>query len=343
MRDVAAAAGVSVSTVSRVLNGTGSISRETVARVLAAAERVRYRPSNVARSLRARRSSTFGLLISDIQNPFFTALVRGVEDVTQRNGYNVILCNSDEDQEKERKYVELLCAEQVAGAIVVPASERSHSFEAFEEMGIPFIAVDRCLESFEVDAVMVDNHRGAYDAVSHLIASGYRRIALITGPLSTTTGRVRRDGYRKALSDAGLAAEPSIERIGSYKADSGQALAGELVGLAPPPDALFVSNNQMALGALQAVYDRKIRIPEELGFVCFDDMPWAALEPISITTVRQPIYELGSTAATRLLNRVLTPDKMTRQEFVLTPKLCVRSSSLRQAGRTAPPSSTSGL
>lgn len=328
MRDVAAAAGVSVSTVSRVLNGTGSISRETIARVLAAAERVRYRPSNVARSLRARRSATFGLLISDIQNPFFTALVRGVEDVTQRNGYSVILCNSDEDPTKERDYVELLCAEQVAGAIVVPASERSRSFEAFEEAGIPFIAVDRVLETFEVDAVTVDNFRGAYEAVSHLVASGFRRIASITGPPATTTGRLRREGYRKALVDAGIEVDSSIERVGTHKEDSGESLADEILCLMPAVDALFVSNNLMSLGALKALYRRKVRMPDDVGFVCFDDMPWADLEPMSITTVRQPIYELGSTAATRLLNRVLAPDQMTHQQFVLAPTLCVRSSSV---------------
>lgn len=327
IEDVAREAGVSIATVSRVLNGSTRVNADAAARVLTAVEKLQYRPSHAARTLRAQRATTIGLLISDIQNPFFTGLVRGVEDIAQQHGYSVILCNSDEDPEKERQYVDVLCAEHVAGAIVVPASERSRSFQRLREHNIPIVAVDRRLEGRVADAVLVDNLRGAHDAVAHLLAAGYRRIGLITGPISTTTGKQRREGYRRALAEAGAPRDPELERVGTFKESSGADMALELLSLDPPIDALFIANNLMTLGALETVHARGLRIPEDVAVVAFDDVPWANLAGISLTTVSQPVYELGATAALRLFQRMQGNAELSHQEIVLSPIICVRGSS----------------
>lgn len=327
IQDVARRAGVSIATVSRVLNGTARVNADVTARVQAAIGELHYQPSRAARTLRANRSAIIGLLISDIQNPFFTTLVRSIEDVVQRNGYSLILCNSDENPQKEREYVEVLCAEHIAGAIVVPTRERTQTLRPFHEHQIPIVALDRRVEDGVTDAVLVDNEQGAYEAVRHLIANGYRRIGMIMGPENTTTGRGRRDGCRRALAEAGLPLDPQCERFGTFKAASGRELAADLLNLAEPIDALFVGNNLMTLGALEALHERNMWFPRDIAVVGFDEMPWAALSAISLTTVNQPVYELGSTAALRLFQHLQSPTPLTRQEIILTPTLQVRDSS----------------
>ncbi|HVU70269.1 MAG TPA: LacI family DNA-binding transcriptional regulator [Ktedonobacteraceae bacterium] len=326
IQDVAQHAGVSIATVSRVLNGTTYVNEEVVARVRAAIKELQYQPSRAAQAMRANRSKIIGLLISDIQNPFFTALIRGVEDVANRNGYSLILCNSDESARKEQQYIEVLCAERVAGAIVVPTSENPPKLRLFREHEIPFIAVDRRVKDSTTDAVLIDNVRGAYEAVAHLISNGYRRIGVITGPVGTTTGRERLEGYRKALREAEIVNDPSLERIDNFKGEGGYKGACALLDLAPPVDALFTTNNLMTLGALEAIHERHLRIPEDIAVVGFDEMPWAALSSISLTTVTQPVYELGSTAALRLFQRLQDPTALARQEIILAPTLQIRDS-----------------
>lgn len=331
IQDVARQAGVSISTVSRVINGTAAVTPEVAARVRAIIEALDYRPSSAARTMRAQRSKIIGLLISDIQNPFFTGLIRGVEDVAQLNGYSLILCNSDENPHKERQYVEVLCAEQVAGVIVVPTREHMRALRLFREHHIPVVAADRRVEDRDVDAVLVDNVGGAREAVAHLVANGYRRIGIVTGPLTTTSGRERLEGYHQALRDAGIPLDPAIERSGSFQEESGRRLTEELLDLEVPIDALFTANNLITLGALEALHARHLAVPDDIALVSFDEVPWAALSAISLTTVTQPVYDLGSTAATRLFQRLQHGSSLTRQEIVLAPALCVRGSSQRRA------------
>jgi len=335
IQDVARLARVSIATVSRVLNGTAYVEAEVAARVRAAAEELQYQPSRAARTLRGNHSTIIGLLITDIQNPFFTSLVRGVEDMAQRNGYSLILCNSDEDARKERQYVEVLCAERVAGAIVVPTRENQRTFKLFQEHNIPVVAVDRRVKDSEIDVVLVDNVRGAREATGHLIANGYRRIGMISGPALTTSGRERLEGYRQALHEAGLAYDPALVRSGSFKEKSGQELTRELLDLETPIDALFGANNLMTVGALTAISERGLRIPDDIALVGFDEMPWATLG--SVTTVTQPVYDIGSTAALRLFQRLQNKNTatITRQEIVLAPTLNIRNSSCPRLGVAA--------
>jgi LacI family transcriptional regulator len=329
IQDVAKYAGVSISTVSRVLNDRGRVNQDVVANVQAAVQALHYTPNRAARSLRMQQSRIIGLLISDIQNPFFTALIRGIEDVVQQNGYSLILCNSDENEQKERQYIEVLCAEHVAGAIIVPLFDNKRTIRTFNLHQIPIVAVDRKIP--DADTILVDNKRGAYEAITHLIANGYRRIGIITGPPNTTTGRERFEGYCKALDDAHIPLDPTIVRHGSFKAASGRTLAGELLDIQPAIDALFITNNLMTLGAFETLHERHLQTPQDIGIVSFDEMPWAALGPISLTTVTQPVYEIGSMAAMRLFQRLHNPNDYTQQEIILAPTLCIRDSSAMRA------------
>jgi DNA-binding LacI/PurR family transcriptional regulator len=325
IQDVAKYAGVSISTVSRVLNGRGRVNAEVVANVQAAIQALHYTPNRAARSLRTQQSRIIGLLISDIQNPFFAVLIRGIEDVAQRNGYSLILCNSDENEQKEQQYIDVLCAEHIAGAIIVPTHENLRSVRIFQDYDIPVVAVDRKVQN--VDAVLVDNKRGACEAVTHLLNNGYKRIGIITGRINSTTGRERLEGYYQALREAGIEPDPALVRAGSFKTESARVLAHELLAVQPGIDALFVTNNLMTLGALEALHERNLQVPFDIGLVGFDEMPWATLGPISLTTVTQPVYEIGSTAAMRLFQRMQNPDAFTNQEIVLAPTLKIRGSS----------------
>ncbi len=327
IQEVAKQAGVSISTVSRVLNGTARVNDEVKERVYEAIQKLDYRPSRAARSLRANSSTIIGLLISDLQNPFFMEIIKGVEDTAQRNGYSVILCNSDEDALREQRYLEVLFDERVAGAIIVPTHEQLQGLRRFQEHNIPIVALDRRIKDTSIDAVLANNVRGASEAVTHLIENGYRRIGVISGPKSTTTGRERLEGYRQALHQAGITPDPALERCGPYKAEAGRHLAESLLHLDPPIDALFACYNMVTLGAMDALHAHNLRIPDDIALVGYDEMPWASLGAISLTTVVQPAYEMGSSAALRLFQRLQNHGEFTRQEIILTPTLRIRGSS----------------
>jgi LacI family transcriptional regulator len=334
IQDVAKHAGVSISTVSRVLNGNERVNGEVRKRVEVAVEALSYHPNQAARLLRTNRSRIIGLLISDIQNPFFMGLIRGVEDEALRHEYSLILCNSSESPQREQQYLDVLYAERVAGAIIVPTREQvgEEALKRFRERGVPVVAVDRRVKDKNIDAVLVDNVQGAREAVAHLVANGYRRIGIITGPTTTTTGRERLEGYRQALQEAGIPLDSSIELRGAFDVESGERLAGQLFDQAAPVEALFVGNNLMTLGVLKSIQARGLRVPEDIALVGYDDIPWAELGSISVTTVMQPVYELGSTAALRLFQRLKNPAIQSRQEITLAPTLRIRGSSRPRAG-----------
>lgn len=325
VRDVARVAGVSTATVSRVLNDKPNVRSAIRGRVLQAMAELGYQPSRVARRLRSRRAQVIGLIISDIQNPFFTSVVRGVEDVAYAHNYTLLLCNSDENLEKERLYVDLMRAEGVAGIILSPTHEVESAANVRAEDGLPIVCLDRRLRGVAADLVIVDNVTGAYQAVSHLIRLGHRRIGLLVGPAVITSGLERQRGYEQALRDHGLPVEPELIYVGDFKQTGGFRGAETLLTLNPPPTALFAANNLTTLGALNAIHTRRLRIPDDVALVGFDDMPWApSLDP-PLTAVAQPTYDLGSTAAGLLLARIDDPGRPV-QEVILRPTLVVRQS-----------------
>jgi LacI family transcriptional regulator len=325
--DVAQQAGVSAATVSRVLNGHSSVDPQLAERVRAAVERLEYRPNALARNLRRSRTSLWAVIISDVGNPFFTSLVRGVEDVAQSSGYSVVLCNSDEDPEKEANYVTVALAEQMAGVIMSPSGQ-AEGVKRLLDAHTPLVLIDREVPGVSVDSVLVDNEHGAAEATAHLIASGYQRIACITGPATLSTAERRLRGYRQALADAGREYDEALVRHSDFREHGGYEAMASLLDAEVKPDAVFVTNNLMAVGALECLVARGVSVPDEMGIVGFDDLPWADLVRPALTTVGQPTYELGRTAAQLLAERIGQTGKPP-STVVLKTELHVRATSHR--------------
>jgi LacI family transcriptional regulator len=326
IRDVAAAAGVSPATVSRVLNGKRDVGTDLRRRVLGVVAELGYRRNGPARSLRTRAAMVLGLIISDITNPFFTAVVRGAEDQAQLAGYSVVLANADEDVAKEARYLEVAAAEQMAGVLLSPASSRQTRIDVLAERGIPVVTIDRRLAAASVDSVTVNNHQAAREATEHLIAQGCRRVGFVAGPVQTTTGASRLAGYRAALRAAGRAPDPSLTAYADFRTEGGYAGTRQLLRLGRPPDGLLISNNLMTIGGLQAIAEAGLTIPADIAVVGFDDDSWAtALRP-PLTVVMQPTYEIGRVAAELLLRRV-DGEKFPPRRVVLRATLVERASS----------------
>jgi LacI family transcriptional regulator len=323
--DVARRAEVSPATVSRVVNGRANVDPALAERVRAAMRDLNYRPNAVARNLRRSRTSMWAVIISDIGNPFFTSLVRGVEDVAQTAGYSVVLCNSDNDEAKEGQYVNAALTEQMAGVIISPTAGSPHVLRLLDA-GVPVVVIDRQMAGAEVDTVLVDNEQGAREATGHLAATGYRRIACITGPRGLFTAERRLAGYRAALDEAGLPFDPALVRHADFGVAGGHAAMDSLLAVDPRPDAVFVGNNLMTIGAVGRIFDAGVAVPEEMGVVGFDDVPWATLMRPALTTVAQPTYSVGRNAAELLTDRITDPGRPV-STVTLPTELRVRASS----------------
>jgi LacI family transcriptional regulator/LacI family repressor for deo operon, udp, cdd, tsx, nupC, and nupG len=327
LQEVARRAKVSIATVSRVLNKSDKVVPETRATVEKALRDLGYRPSRVARRLRMKdgRAHLVGLIIPDIQNPFYAEIARGVEDAAYAAEYALLLCNSDESPDKEQFYLDVMRSESVDGIVLPPFEETDTAVADIIQTGMPVVCVDRSLSKVKTDLVEVDNYRGAFEAVAHLIEKGHRSIGLIEGRTQVSTSRERRRGYLDALGEAGITPRKELMREGDFRQESGRVLATELLTLRKPPTALFALNNLMTIGALNAVHQRNLRVPQDLAIVGFDDLPWAeALDP-PLTVVRQPAYEVGKHAMELLLKRIMEP---TRPPVTirLLPQLIVRRS-----------------
>lgn len=327
LQDVARKAGVSTATVSRVLNRKSNVSPATLQRVEKAMKELNYRPNRVARRLRAKDGDRklVGLLIPDLQNPFYVDVVQGVQDVVYAKDYAVYICNFTQDYEKEKTYLRNLKAESVDGLIVAPYHEEDEMVRSLIADGFPTVCVDRGLKDLEVDLVKVDNEAGAYKAVRHLIEVGHRRIAYVGGLPSIPTSLTRRDGYVRACREAGLPVDPELIRFGNSRYDSAKELTQAFLQMENPPTALFTGNNVITLAALEVIHASGLSIPEQIAILGFDDMYWAnSLNP-PLSAVMQPGYEIGRQAATLLYERLLEPDRPPRN-IILNTQLNVRKS-----------------
>jgi LacI family transcriptional regulator len=328
IRTVAEAAGVSMTTVSRVLNESGPVNAQVAERVRAVIASLKYQPNRAARTLASSRSAFIGLLIADIQNPFFIDLMRGVEEEVRQNRYLLIMCNNPPDAgtQEQRQYIEILAAAPIAGAIIIPVQERMKELDLLKARNIPIVAVDQPMRDPSIDSVRIDNITAAKEAVAHLIANGYRRIGVISGPRSTPTADERVVGYRQALQEAGIERDPALEQRGPFVEETSQKAVEAFLKLDPPVEAIFATNNRLTVGALRTLYMRHKRVPDDMALVGFDLIHWAVPEAYSITTVLQPAYELGRTAANRLIQRLRQPDAP-RQEIILPHQLLIGDSS----------------
>jgi DNA-binding LacI/PurR family transcriptional regulator len=336
LKDVARRAGVSYSTVSRVLAGKPHVRADVAARVTAAAEALGYVPDRRARSLKTRRNDTLGVIVSDVRREFFAPVVRAIEDVASARGFAVLLCNADDDADKEARYADLLLEETVAGAIVAATGDRSRAALRLVGGGIPVVTIDRRVAGSSVDSVTVDNVGGARAAVAHLLAQGYRRVALLAGLRVAGTAQARRRGFEEAHAEAGVPIDPDLLRDELREAADAQQAADELLTASRPPDALFTTNSRLATGVLQALRHRGLRSGHDLGFATFDDPTWATLLDPPLTCVAQPSYEVGRHAAVRLFDRIDGPVGPVLHQ-VLPTELRVRGSSLALAFARHPP------
>jgi LacI family fructose operon transcriptional repressor len=322
IKQVAEAAGVSTATVSRVLSDHPYVRPELRERVMAAIAELGYRPNLVARSLRSQQSSAIGLIVSDIRNPFFTAVSRAVEDTAYAQGVTLMLCNTDEDPEKEAMYLNLMGDQNVGGIIFSPTRQTLAGFGALR-LDFPLVVIDRSLRNGDVDAVLLDNVAAAYDLASHLVANGYRRIGALFGEASTT-GRERRRGFEEALEEHSLAAEQA--RYVQARVEAGYTATLEMLDAERRPDAIFTSNSLLTAGALKAIRERGLSIPGDVALVGFDETTWAELVEPGITVLAQPTYEIGKTATELLLRRIAEPSRPTRK-VILKGRLIARGSS----------------
>jgi len=333
--DVARRARVSPSTVSRVLNGKQTVDETLAARVREAARELDYRPNALARSLRRSRTNLWAVLVSDINNPFFTALVRGVEDVARSSQYSVVLCNSDEDPDKEASYVAAILAEQMAGVIISPTGGGG-PVQRLIDASVPIVAIDRQVPGATVDLVTVDNEHAATVATTHLIDEGFRHIACIAGPRDLSTARQRLDGYRRALRAAGRPIDSRLIQYADFRESGGYAAMAALLDQSPRPDAVFTTNNLMTIGALECLAERGVRVPDDVAVFGFDDVPCATLIQPPLSTVTQPTYEIGRTAAELLLARIAEPTRPPSVK-VLPTEIHVRASSRRRVTKATRP------
>lgn len=326
IHEVADKAGVSSTTVSHVINNTRFVSEETRTKVLSAMEELGYRPNYLARSLRRGETYTIGLILPDSANPFFAEIGHSIEDVAFRQGYSVILCNTEGDLQKERRYIDVLCTKQVDGIIFVASGEHADSLQELQHLHIPLAVVDRLLsDSLEVDAVLTDNFEGGYLAARHLIQLGHQHIACITGPSNITPSAERVSGYREALQDAGLPIEEDLIVAGDFHPSSGRAATLHLLASTNPPTALFACNDLMAIGAISAAREANCPTPDCLAVVGFDDIELASYANPPLTTIAQPKKEICELVVSLLLERINNSDHPARR-YSLPGRLVVRGS-----------------
>ncbi|GAA4503404.1 LacI family DNA-binding transcriptional regulator [Actinoallomurus oryzae] len=330
IKEVAAHAGVSVATVSRVLNGSPRVSEDARAKVRAAVEALRYRPNAVARSLRTEATHTLGLVIGDILNPFFAELARAVEDEAREAGYTVVIGNADERPERQDHYVRTLLEQRVDGLLICPTAEVTPLVRDCVAAGGPLVFLDRTLPGLQVPSVRVDGTGAVRELIQHLHGLGHRRIAFISGPDLLSTGRERTRAYVHAMRAAGLEIREEYVEAGDFQAASGQAIAARFLDLPEPPEVIFAGDNLMALGALDEIRARGMRIPGDVALASFDDVAWFVHVDPPITAIAQPAGELGRRAVRTLLERVAgRPVK----PVVLPARLMIRRS-CGETGRT---------
>jgi len=329
MHDIAKRAKVSIGTVSNVINGTVSVREVSRQRVLDAIKALGYQRSQLARGLRRDYTNMIGMIIPDITNPFFPAMVRAAEDVAYAHGYRLVLCNSDNDRKKEASYLTELQSYLPAGLLLIPAVDSQLREQPMRNgRPTPTVCIDRKPQGWKCDTVYAGNESGAYAATLHLIDHGHRRIAVIGGPAHLANARQRLQGFRRALKEAGIPLPQAYLQTGRFDRASG--LEAALCLLRPPtrPTAIFAANDLMAMGAMMAVRELGLRCPEDVSIVGFDNLEIDEVLHPPLTTVQQPVYALGVTAAERLLQRIagLAEDP---KEFVLETELIRRGSVMR--------------
>jgi len=326
IKDIAKKVGVSPSTVSRVMRGMPNVHPHTKKKVLKTAKKLGYFLDGSARAIVKKQTKTVGISVSDISNPFYPPLIRGIENTINKFGYSIILCNTDEDPVKEERYLRVMLEKRVDGLIISPTNSQVSLLKSFKVRGIPIVCIDRRLEDIDADTVTVDNVHGAFIAVEHLIKLGHKRIGIITGSREATTTQGRLKGYINALKQYKIDINKSLIVEGNSTIEGGIKATEALLKLKSPPTAIFSSNNLMTIGAYITLKRLKKNIPKDVAVIGFDDLEWAeALDP-PLTAISQPTYTIGATAGQLLMQRLLNEGPREKQNIVLKTSLVVRKS-----------------
>ena len=323
IRDVARIAGVSPATVSRVLNGSEKVAEDLRRRVFEAAERAGYRPNRIARNLRRQKADMIGVIVSDIDNPHFSEAVRVIEDEAFRSGYRLLLCNSDEREDKQRSYLQMLADERVQGVILSPADAAGIGSSALLNLGIPVVAFDRVIDDPRADAVVCDNEDGLRRLTEHFIWLGHKRIAYVGGRSHVETGASRLAGYLAAVRAAGLV---PFTLEGEFRAERAEVAVGELLARGMRPSSIVIANNVMAIGTLRALRTAGLKVPADVAIGAVDDPIWAELMDPPLTTLAQPVRALAETAMRLMVERIEGGRREVRR-VVLPMELRIRASS----------------
>lgn len=327
IKQVAKLAGVSTATVSMIVNKNDDrISQTTREKVLSVIEECGYIPNRVASSMITKKTKAIGLIIPDITNPFFPKLARGVEDFVNKEGYTLILCNSDNNIEKEDLYVEMLQEKRVDGIIFTASSARTKVSSSLNKLDIPIITVDRDIKELKVKGrVSVDNEQGAFEAVRYLISRGYENILHLSGPMLSKTAKDRYKGYLRAYKESEIEVPSNHLFEGNYSIDSGYSNALTVLKSNITFDSFFCGNDLIAIGAIKVLKDKHFNIPDDVGVVGYDDINMATIISPALTTVRQPVYEMGYNAAD-LLIKIIKGEEIFQLKCVLDTKLMIRDS-----------------
>ncbi|QZT35059.1 catabolite control protein A [Caldalkalibacillus thermarum TA2.A1] len=328
--DVAREAGVSMATVSRVVNGNPNVKPVTRKKVLETIKRLGYRPNAVARGLASKRTTTVGVIIPDISSLFYAELTRGVEDIANMYNYNIILCNSDQRPEKEIHLVNTLLEKQVDGLLFMGSQLTDEHIDLFSTSTVPVVLASTKDEKEEMPSVVIDYKQAAYDAVKLLLDKGHTRIGFISGPAKEKySGQERLAGYRNALEEAGLAVDETLIRYGDYRYDSGLKAAGELIDMADRATAIIAMSDEMAIGAIHACQDLGLNIPEDVEVIGFDNTRLTSMVRPRLTSVVQPMYDIGAVAM-RLLTKFMNKEKIDNHLVVLPHRIEERESTKKQ-------------
>lgn len=330
IKDLARELGISPSTVSRALRDHPDISKATKKRVTEAAEKFNYQPNQLAQSLQKKRSNTIGVIVPEIRHHFFSTVISGIEEIAYENGYTIMVCQSNETLAREILNTQALVANRVAGLIVAVSSETTNydHLSGVLKQGVPLVQFDRVVEELPTSKVVVDDYTASYNAVTHLIESGYRRIGHMAGQDGIALNKHRYDGYRDALRDHGLEYEEKFHLHGGYREEDGRKGAARYLAMDELPDAILAINDPVAVGLFAEFKKAGVRIPDDVALVGFSDTPAAALIDPALTTVYQPAFEMGRTAVTLLLKQFSQEDGTFDPEtVVLDTKLLVRGSS----------------
>ena len=327
---IAEKAGVSTATVSRVLSGFPGVREKTKKKVMKITSELNYEVDGIARSLRQKKTFKIGVIVGNVLSQFYTVLAKSIEDIANKYGYSVILCNGDDDSEKELNYLKVLRSSRVDGIIIAPTGKNAGYINNLLQSNIKIVLVDRLIEGVDCDAVLVDNEKGAYTAVKYLIDKGYKKIAIIDGFIDRTTGKERLKGYLRALNENNIPRNDDFIKIKDFKKRSGIVFANELLENKNKPDAIFVANLDLTLGAILSIKSLGLKIPDDIAVIGFDDSDWAQILEPPLTTISQPVYDLGTTAAEMLIKNIEN-DNSKKEKLIVTfnTKLIERGSVIK--------------